>query len=104
MKASEILNLYSKVAPVIGNRASAWIIMLRLCANADKGLTCQQLAPLTGSSEQGIQTAVRRWKKAGLITAENIRARGNTGGRHRKTYKATAKLHALCRLEPEAAQ
>lgn len=100
MTASAILNQYRRVAPVIGHKASAWVVLLTICEAADNGIDHYHLGRLVKSRGMALVPTLRRWKNAGLLTSTEAPARGRAGGRNRVIYMATPSLYQTLKIEP----
>lgn len=99
MTASDILNQWRAVAPVMGHHPKSWLTLLALC-EAEAGLARYELhmkLRQANSSSQARRT-LQRWEKAGLLTTAPTAARGK-GGAHGKIYHATPKLREFLRID-----
>lgn len=100
MTAAAILKRYRRIAPVIGHKSSAWIVMLTICEAAEKGIDHYDLGRLVKSRQMALTPTLRRWKKAGLLTSTEAPARGQFGGRNRVIYMATPMLYQALQIDP----
>lgn len=102
MTASSILSHYRRVAPAIGHKASAWLLLLTLAEAGDKGLSHHDLERLLRARSMATSPTLRRWKKQGILVSSEVPAKSNRGGRPRVIYKATPTLYAALGLLPAA--
>jgi hypothetical protein len=100
MTAGSILKYYMRVAPAIGHKASAWVLLLTLAAAGDKGLSHHDLERLLRARSMSTSPTLRRWKKQGILVCSTMPAHGNRGGNPRVIYKATPKLYEALGLLP----
>lgn len=103
MKAAEIARIYRAAAPVFGNRPSAWLLLVLICAAGEAGMTVNDLCNLLQQkSRDSRQSTLRRWHKAGLLNRAEIPATCHDGrkrgGRNQVVYSATPKAFQLLRL------
>lgn len=99
MTAADILFHWRKVAPVIGNKPSAWIAMLTICEAGEAGIPGYALRQRL--REQGVVSGatptLRRWEAAGLLTT-SLTDPSPHGGSPGNVYHATPKLFAFLRI------
>lgn len=94
MTAHDILRHWRPISPVFGQRPSAWLALLEVCAAGEKGLSAADFARF----KQGSPKWRRKMCQAGILTT---RMRPNPGHRSAVIYTATPKAYALLRISAE---
>jgi hypothetical protein len=100
MTAAAILKRYRRIAPVIGHKSSAWIVMLTICEAGAEGIDHSDLGQLMRGKPMALAPTLRRWKEAGILVSGVAPARGVNGGRPRVIYMATSKLYRALGIDP----
>jgi DNA-binding transcriptional regulator GbsR (MarR family) len=102
MKAGNILELYRAVAPVVGHRSSAWMMLLMICEAETTGLSRSELAQLFKARRINASRTLKKWQDTGLVEAV-CAPRVHKSGRQRVNFVATKKLFKLLRVEQAVA-
>lgn len=100
MTAAAILKRYRRIAPVIGHKSSAWIVMLTICEAGAEGIDHAELGRLMHGKPMALASTLRRWKAAGILVSGEAPSRGENGGRPRVIYMATPKLYRALGIVP----
>lgn len=100
MTAHDILDRYQAIAPAVGHKPSAWMLMLSLCAAGAEGISRSELGERLKSRRLSTTRTIRNWQAAELITTTSKPARGRHGGRAQVIFHATPRLYKLLSIDP----
>lgn len=100
MTAAAILKRYRRIAPFIGHKASAWLVLLAVADAGDEGLSGTVLKEHLHSRCLPGTATLNRWIRQGLLVSGKVPSEGGRGSRDRVIFKATPTLYSALAVDP----